>query len=111
MANSEVYNYKKSYTTYWKGEERREPAEGILGTIHVHIGKLRGKTCTRCKREKNSEKAKNYEGSPSLHSLRAPLFTFCRLTPFLAFRVRGIRLFIIIHFRICHKTTSLCGGE
>ena len=33
-------------------------------------------------------------GSPFLHSLRAPLFTFCRLSPFLAFRVRGIRLFI-----------------
>ena len=29
MANSQVYNYKKSYTTYLQGEERREPAEGI----------------------------------------------------------------------------------
>ena len=27
MANSEVYDYKKFYTTYSKGEERREPAK------------------------------------------------------------------------------------
>ena len=52
--------------------------------------------------------------SPSIHSPRAPLFTFCGLTPFLAFLGRGIRLFIIIRLRIFHITTkykSLCGGE